>query len=56
MNCPQCEKQTDEIPEGVCSECQEQNQSVLDQHIAELDHWEMLTPAQRQASIRFAMH
>ncbi len=52
MNCLQCGFPTEHFCEGVCGECQKQNQAELDQHNLEFDEWETLTAEQREYRIQ----
>lgn len=54
INCPQCGEVTDQLFEGYCCYCSEQNQSELDNHNAQFDRWESLTDNQRQHEINQA--
>lgn len=52
--CPQCGQPTAELPDGVCQDCAEDNHHQLLLHILRAERWAKLTPAQREAEIRWA--
>ncbi len=55
FDCPQCSFESEEIYEGYCKECCEENQKTLDQHNFEFDRWESMTDAQRDNDIKRAI-
>ena len=54
-DCPQCGEPTEELHEGYCAECCEENQTRLDLHNASFDAWERMSDSQRGAEIRNAV-
>ncbi len=54
LYCPQCGNDTDALPEGVCPECLQANQTALDLHLTEYDRWDRMTDKQREDAIRWA--
>lgn len=52
--CPQCGELTEELHEGYCAYCCEQNQRELDLHSASFDRWERITDSERDAEIKAA--
>ena len=52
--CPQCGNETQELYEGYCEDCRNQNQSELNEHNAQFDFWEGLTDAERDIYIKGA--
>jgi len=52
LNCPQCGEPTDQLHEGYCEECCNQNQAELDRHNHEYDHWSRLDNERREDLIK----
>lgn len=52
LHCPQCGEPTEELHEGYCEECCNQNQAELDRHNAEYDHWNRMNAERREEEIR----
>lgn len=52
--CPQCGCETRALYEGYCLECRDENQSQLDQHWAQYNHWGQLSDDERDKAIRNA--
>lgn len=53
LHCPQCGESAEELHEGYCKECCNENQEVLDRHNAEHDRWERMDNERREEAIRF---
>ena len=56
IDCPQCGEETEELFEGYCIYCRDQNQLELDSHNAQYDYWQSLSNEQRAEQIRKASH
>jgi hypothetical protein len=54
FGCPQCGEETPTLHEGYCEQCCEDRQRELLGHIAQQEHWDRLTDAQRDDAIRRA--
>ena len=52
LYCPQCGEPTNELHEGFCEECYQQNQVELDLHNAEYDHWNRMSFEEREEAIK----
>ncbi len=52
LNCPQCGEPTEQLHEGYCEECCNQNQYDLDCFNARHDWWNGLTRKQKDEAIR----
>lgn len=53
--CPQCEGDTEQLHEGYCQSCRDENQNNLDRHNFEFDYWETLTDKERDNKIKQAI-
>jgi predicted amidophosphoribosyltransferase len=55
--CLQCGEpvEPEDMDEGVCEQCCEENQRALDLHHATYDRWEKLTDQERAREIRAAV-
>ena len=56
LACPQCGEPTEELHEGYCRECCDDNQYSLDAHNAGFDRWERMSDRERGDEIRRATH
>lgn len=54
MTCKQCGNDSESFEEGVCVDCCNMNQELLDTHNAEYDYWNSLTESQKSDAIAFA--
>lgn len=52
LHCPQCGEPVDQLHEGYCEECCNQNQAELDRFNAEYDHWNRMDDERREEAIR----
>ncbi len=52
--CPQCGADCEQLHEGHCEPCCEQNQKELDEHNASYDRWQGLSDEQRASEIKLA--
>jgi len=50
--CPQCGEVAEELHEGYCEDCCNQNQAQLDRHNEEYAHWHRLDDEMRDEAIR----
>lgn len=50
--CPQCAEQTEDLHEGYCADCCEENQVALDLHNIQNDRWQRLSDSGRAAEIK----
>lgn len=55
LYCPQCGEDCEELVEGYCSDCAEENQRELDLHNLQYDRWKGLTDQQREDEIKSAI-
>ncbi|MCW8988353.1 MAG: hypothetical protein OQK75_11870 [Gammaproteobacteria bacterium] len=55
LYCPQCGERTEQLHEGYCEECCNENQVALDKHNAEYDHWNRLDSERREEEIKRSM-
>ena len=52
LHCPQCGEPTEELHEGYCEECCNENQAAIYKHNAEYDHWNRMDDDRREEAIR----
>ena len=52
LHCPQCGEPVEQLHEGYCEDCCNQNQAELDRHNAEYDHWNRMDDERREEAIR----
>lgn len=52
LYCPQCGGPTEELHEGYCEECCQQNQMELDYFNTEYEYWNRMSNVQREEAIR----
>lgn len=55
LNCPQCGEPTEELHEGYCKECCDENNAALFQHNFNYDRWAHMSDSERDSEIRRAM-
>ncbi len=55
FRCDCCGEGTETLHEGYCEPCRDEAQRILDEHNLSHDLWQRLTPAEREARIRWAM-
>jgi hypothetical protein len=54
FNCPQCGEETEQLYEGYCKDCCDENQNNLDCFNARHDWWNSLTQQQKDEAIKRA--
>lgn len=52
--CPQCGEDADQLCEGYCAECHEENYYRIMLHHAAQERWDRMTDAQKDREIRDA--
>ena len=55
-DCPQCGCETEQLHEGYCEPCRDENQRVLNEHNTSYDHWQGLADWQRSQRIKDAIN
>ena len=51
FDCPQCSEETEELHEGYCKECCDENNKALHTHNHHYDRWSRLPEEERVADI-----
>lgn len=54
-DCPQCGEGAEQLHEGYCRECCNENQRALDEHNEAYDRWRAMSQDQRDAAIKRAI-
>jgi glutaredoxin-related protein len=52
--CPQCATVVEQLHEGYCEQCCNENQAALDRHNFEYDYWNRMDNERREEAIRRA--